>query len=47
MARLARQVELALTTVDLTLPQYRVLAFLDRRSKHSDAAWLAAVLARL
>jgi len=28
IARLARQVELALTTVELTLPQYRVLAFL-------------------
>jgi DNA-binding MarR family transcriptional regulator len=29
VARLARQVELALTTVDLTLPQYRVLGILD------------------
>ena len=28
VARLARQVELALTTVDLTLPQYRVLGIL-------------------
>lgn len=29
VARLARQVELALTAVDLTLPQYRVLGILD------------------
>jgi DNA-binding MarR family transcriptional regulator len=29
VARLARQVELALITVDLTLPQYRVLGILD------------------
>ncbi len=28
IARLARQVELAVTTVDLTLPQYRMLAIL-------------------
>ena len=28
LARLARQVELALATVDLTLPQYRVLGIL-------------------
>jgi long-chain acyl-CoA synthetase len=28
IARLARQVELAVSTVDLTLPQYRVLAIL-------------------
>jgi DNA-binding MarR family transcriptional regulator len=29
LARLARQVELALTSIDLTLPQYRVLGILD------------------
>lgn len=33
VARLARQVELALGTVDLSLPQYRVLAFLAERSE--------------
>ena len=36
MARLARQVELALTTVDLTLPQYRVLGILDRGPEASS-----------
>ena len=37
VARLARQVELALTTVDLTLPQYRVLGILDRGPEASSA----------
>ena len=36
VARLARQVELALTTVDLTLPQYRVLGILDRGPEASS-----------
>jgi DNA-binding MarR family transcriptional regulator len=36
LARLARQVELALTTVDLTLPQYRVLGILDRGPEASS-----------
>ena len=36
-ARLARQVELALTAVDLSLPQYRVLALLSEGSPAASA----------
>ena len=36
-ARLARQVEVALTDVDLSLPQYRVLAFLAEGSAAASA----------
>ena len=36
-AWLSRQVELAVATVDLTLPQYRVLAFLSEGSSVSSA----------
>jgi long-chain acyl-CoA synthetase len=37
VARLARQVELALATVDLTLPQYRVLILLDGGQEAASA----------
>lgn len=37
LARLARQVELALATVDLTLPQYRVLILLDGGQEAASA----------
>lgn len=37
VARLARQVELALGTVDLTLPQYRVLILLDGGQEAASA----------
>lgn len=43
IARLARQVELALEAVQLTLPQYRVLAFLHRGTE--PASVLAEKLA--
>jgi long-chain acyl-CoA synthetase len=43
LARLARQVELALTTADLTLPQYRVLILLCERRE--EASVLADKLA--
>ncbi|MGO9901399.1 MAG: MarR family winged helix-turn-helix transcriptional regulator [Solirubrobacteraceae bacterium] len=43
LARLARQVELALTTADLTLPQYRVLILLCERTE--EASVLAYKLA--
>ena len=37
VARLARQVELALATVDLTLPQYRVLILLGEGKEAASA----------
>lgn len=37
MARLARQVELALTAVDLTLPQYRLLILLGEGNEAASA----------
>jgi long-chain acyl-CoA synthetase len=37
LARLARQVEVALATVDLTLPQYRLLLLLGERTEEASA----------